>query len=111
MDLERFSDKSNYYLNNAQKLAKANEHQHVLPIHVLHAILINNDGFLEKILEKAEVSLKKLHDLSNQELNKIPKIVGNDKMFIDESLQKVLQNAITISIGNKDSFVGIDSFN
>ena len=109
MDLERFSDKSNYYLNNAQKLAKANEHQHVLPIHVLHAILINNDGFLKKILEKAEVSLKKLHDLCNQELNKIPKIVGNDKVFIDESLQKVLQNAITISIGNKDSFVGIDS--
>ena len=109
MDLERFSDKSNYYLSNAQKLALANEHQHVLPIHVLHEISIGNDEFLNKLLLETKGDLKVLQDLCQEQINKMPKIAGNDKVYVDETLQKVLQNALETSIGNKDSFVGIDS--
>ena len=66
MDLERFSDKSNYYLSNAQKLALANDHQHVLPIHVLHELSMGNYEFLNKLLLEVKGNLKILQDLCQE---------------------------------------------
>jgi ATP-dependent Clp protease ATP-binding subunit ClpB len=112
MDFNRFTEKLQDGVRQAQSLAVRSSHQQIDVEHLLVALLEQSDGLAPAILAKAGVSLERLHQRLSQELEKLPKVTvqGNpaDQIFITGRLQRVLANAETEARQLKDEYISVE---
>ena len=107
MNLNNFTQKSIEALNGASNVARENGNQQITCLHLLHALLSDENGLISNVLKKSGVSvLNALQDV-NQELNKLPKVKGGSE-YTSADLTKALEVAISKSKEMKDEFVSVE---
>ncbi len=109
MNLEKFTNQSNMCLQEAQKTALSLSHQRLLPEHLLDQMLKDRNGLPCKIIEMAKGDIEKIEKLVTNSIKAVPKVSGNDTLYLDETLQKVLVEAERLSSQNSDVFIAIDT--
>src|SRR5262245_41876978 len=98
MDLNRFTEKLQEGLRQAQSLAARRSHQQLDIEHVLLALLEQEGGLAQSILAKAGIGMEAVHRRLSQELDKLPKVSSQtagsmDSIYITSRLQGLLHKA------------------
>ena len=109
MNLEKFTDRSRGFIQAAQSVALAAEHQRILPQHLLKVILEDEQNFSKNLLEKIGVDHSKLLVEVDLSLKKIPKIKSeNSQIFFDTQTLRILEKAQALADKSEDKFVSVE---
>jgi ATPases with chaperone activity, ATP-binding subunit len=69
----KFTDKSQEAIINAQVIAAQNGQANIEAVHILLALLQQNEGLIKPLLEKIKVDPDVIEDYVVGEINKLPK--------------------------------------
>ena len=109
MNLQKFTERSREFIQEAQSAALAAEHQRILPQHLLKVILEDEQDFSKNLLEKIGVDHQKLLLEVDLSLGKIPKVNSeNSQMYFDTQTLRVLEKAKSLAEKNADKFVPVE---
>ncbi len=112
MDLNRFTEKSQEALRNAQALATRRNHQGVDVEHVLAALLSEPEGLAPALLAGAGIAPTSVREQVEKELNKIPQVsgpgAGAQQAYLTQRLARVLTQAEDEAKGLKDEYVSVE---
>ncbi|CEH34205.1 ATP-dependent chaperone ClpB [Romboutsia lituseburensis] len=112
MDIEKMTVRVQKSLNDAYSIAVKNHNQQVDVIHLLSALVNQEDGLIPNILEKMNVSVTSLDNSINVELSKLPQIHGegisSQGVTATRKINEILIKAEEISKEFKDSYISVE---
>ncbi|MFT5703362.1 MAG: ATP-dependent Clp protease ATP-binding subunit ClpB [Rickettsiales bacterium] len=110
MNIERYTDKTQTLMQQAQMLALSNSNQKFLPEHLLSSMLEDSDGMTEKLVSFASGNIDLLKAESAQIINKIPKVEGSGagNITMSQEMARVLMLAEKLADKNSDQFITIE---
>ena len=76
MRLDRLTNKFQQAIADAQSIALGRDHQYIEPVHILQALLNQQNSSIMPILHYSHVSAPELRSKVSRELEKIPKVTG-----------------------------------
>lgn len=112
--MNNFTFKAQDALQLASRIAVENNQQQVEPIHLLIALLSQEDGVVLAILKKLEVSPEKLRRRIEEELPSSPKMTGRQSMsgvgqiYITPEMKGVLDQAQREASKLKDDYISCE---
>lgn len=109
MNLEKYTDRSKGFLQNAEKLASRNNNQYLAPAHLLQVMLEDNEGMAANLLAQAGANASAIKAAVDSDVAKLPRVEGQSvQLTLSQDLVKVLDNAEQIAEKAKDSFVTVE---
>ena len=108
MLLDKMTSKSREALKSAHDLAEQRGNPELLPLHLLIALLAQEDGICRPILEKAGIEIAKLNAAAQQELKKLPRISGPHTIPITADLEEVIKRARKEAGQLKDEYLSAE---
>jgi len=107
--MEKFTQKSQQALLRAQQIAQESNHQTIEPIHLLAALLSEDESIVSAITTKIAGSTLALRETVNQEIQKRPKITGySSDIGLSRAASDVLNTAERLAKGMKDDYVSTE---
>ena len=111
MNIEKFTTKFQQALSEAQSLALGKDNQFIEPVHLLTALLNQQDGSIAPILTTSGVNVALLRNELNAELNKLPQVSGNGgDVQISRQLLNLLNLCDKLAQQNQDKFISSELF-
>jgi ATP-dependent Clp protease ATP-binding subunit ClpB len=110
-NFHRFTIKAQEALQNAQEIAAKKNHGELKSLHLLAALLEDEQSLVIPVLERSGVNLEELDEQIDVELDRIPPIVSNSalgQLYLSQELMKVLDQAAKIAAQQKDEFVSCE---
>jgi ATP-dependent Clp protease ATP-binding subunit ClpB len=110
MQLDRFTTKAQAALQSAQRIAHEHSHQEIDGEHLLAALLEQEDGLIQPLLQKLGVPVVRLSSDLNAELQRRPKVQGSSSVdsFMGQSLKRALDSAESQAGKLKDEYVSTE---
>ncbi|WP_270646876.1 ATP-dependent chaperone ClpB [Paeniclostridium hominis] len=112
MNIEKMTVRVQKGLNQAYDIAVKNNNQQVDVIHLLSALVNQEDGLIPNILEKMNISVASLNNSINIELNKLPQIHGegisSQGVTATRKVNEILIKAEEISKEFKDAYISVE---
>lgn len=108
MNAEKFTQKSIEALNAATALANENGNQQITSLHLLHALLTDEEGVCARVIEKMGVPSKKTVEDIESAINKLVKVQGKGGEYISQDLSEVLNFAEKKAKEMKDEFISVE---
>ena len=107
MNIQKFTQKSLDAINSLEKITYDHGNQEIAQIHLLYAMLTQEDGIMPKLIEKMEINLEHFTDNVESHIGKRPKVSGGNA-YIGNKLNKVLVSAEDEAKAMNDSYVSIE---
>jgi ATP-dependent Clp protease ATP-binding subunit ClpB len=107
MRLDRLTVKSRDALAAAETLARRSGHQEVTSLHVLVALLQQEQGLTAPLLERAGVSVATLRADTEQALQRRPRVSGADT-YIGQELKQLLDRSFEQADQLKDDYISTE---
>ena len=112
MDLNKFTEKSQSALTEAQNIAARSQHQAVDVEHLMLALLEQEGGLVPRLFEKAKVPPDLLKTKVEEELSRIPRVSGDTTtgqgLYVTQRLNKLLAKAQDEAKRLKDEYVSVE---
>jgi ATP-dependent Clp protease ATP-binding subunit ClpB len=112
MSINRFTERSQDALREAQNTATRLSHQGIDVEHLLLALLEQNDGIANPLLQTAGTNVEILKSQLTAELDRAPKVKGPaarpDQMFVTHRLGQLLSRAEDEAAALKDEYVSVE---
>lgn len=109
MKLDKFTEKSQEAIIQAQQLASDLNHQVIEPAHLLLALIRQEQGIVPVIVTKVAGSVQALREELQNDLNKRPKIQGgNLDVGLSQAATEVLNAAERYAKGMQDDYVSTE---
>jgi ATP-dependent Clp protease ATP-binding subunit ClpB len=109
MNLEKFTTKSQEALNSANAIAVEMNHQELVPLHVVLALIRDRQGLVPSILSKLEVTADAAENAALEILRKLPQVSGQGvQTYASRGLTAVLADAQKKAAQMKDDFVSVE---
>jgi ATP-dependent Clp protease ATP-binding subunit ClpB len=112
MDLNRFTEKSQEALRDAQALALRRSHQSVDVEHLLAALIEESEGLTAALLAATGIAPSAVREQVEQELNRIPQVsgpgAGAQQVYVTQRLGRVLTQAEDEAKALKDEYVSVE---
>jgi len=105
MDLSKFTERARGFIQAAQTVAIRENHQRILPEHILKALLDDDQGFASNLITRSGGDAKSVRDHVATALSKLPKVEGVAQAYIDNQTVKVIGEAEDIAKKAGDQFV------
>ena len=105
MDLSKFTERARGFIQAAQTIAIRENHQRILPEHILKALLDDDQGFASNLITRSGGDAKSVRDHVATTLSKLPKVEGGAQAYIDNQTVKVIGEAEEIAKKAGDQFV------
>src|SRR6266851_9626302 len=91
---DKFTQKAQEAMQEAQSLAGKNQHQAIHPVHLLLALANEKEGVVRPVLEKCGVQPAALLQDVERALNDIPQVTGAQPgAYVSPSLNQVVDSA------------------
>jgi ATP-dependent Clp protease ATP-binding subunit ClpB len=110
-NFHRFTIKAQEALQNAQEIAAKKNHGELKSLHLLAALLEDEQSLVIPVLERSGVKIEQLDEQIETELNRIPPIVSTGalgQLYLSQELMKVLDQAAKVAAQQKDEFVSCE---
>jgi ATP-dependent Clp protease ATP-binding subunit ClpB len=110
-NFHRFTIKAQEALQNAQDIAAQKNHGELKALHLLAALLEDEQSLVVPVLERSGVNLDKLDEDIEFELDRIPPILSNGsvgQLYLSQELMKILDQAAKIAAQQHDDFVSCE---
>ena len=108
MDLNKFTERAKGFVQNAQSVAIRENHQRLLPEHLLKALIDDDQGLAASLISNSEGNIDEIALFLDSLLEKQVKVKGNVQPFADPSFLKVLDQAETLAQKSGDQFVATE---
>jgi ATP-dependent Clp protease ATP-binding subunit ClpB len=109
MNIEKFTDRAKGFLQAAQTVAMRENHQRVLPEHLLKALMDDPEGLAANLIGAAGGDARMVRANADAAVTKLPKVTGaTGQIYIDTALARVLDEAGKIAGKAGDSFVPVE---
>lgn len=111
MNIEKFTAAARGVISNSQMLAAKNNHQQILPLHLLASLLHDESGVIGGLLGEIGTSAAIIKNIVDEELLRIPQVEvhgGGGSISLSSEGLKALEKATALSKDNKDSFTTIE---
>lgn len=110
MNMDKFTQKSTSAIMDAQNIALTNNNQEVDSIHLLKALLLQEDGIISKILQLMNVDTASLIDETESVISKLPKVSGStvNNVYASRKFSSLLANAEKERVDFKDEYVSVE---
>ena len=109
MNLEKFTERSRGFIQAAQTIAMREDHQRILPEHLLKALLDDKEGLASNLIKAAGGDAGQVQTGVDLAVGKVPKVSGgNEQIYIDTQTAKVLDEALKLAEKAGDSFVPVE---
>ena len=108
MNFDRYTQKSLEIVRNAQSLARTHSHQQLEQVHILLALLQQEDGLAPQLLKKLEISAESLNAAAMAELRKLPQVTGSreaDRFYVSAAADAVFTAAEAQAENMRDEYV------
>ena len=109
MNLEKFTDRARGFLQAAQTIAQREDHQKLVPEHLLKALLDDDQGMASNLITRAGGNARRVVESVDLALSKLPKVTGaSGQLYMDGQTAKVLAEAEKLAEKAGDSFVAVE---
>lgn len=109
MNIEKYTQKMQGAILDAQSIANSYGHQQLEIAHVHYAIISDSDGLIPKLLEAMNVDINSLKADLKSDLEKLPKVSGSSaQLYMSSELNNVLTKAEKIASDFKDEYVSVE---
>ena len=111
MNIEKFTTKFQQAIAEAQSLAIGKDNQFIEPVHLLSALLNQQDGSVAPILTASGVNVAALRNELNNELAKLPQVSGNGgDVQLSRQLLNILNLCDKLAQQRQDKFISSELF-
>lgn len=108
MKIERFTDKAREAMQEANEAAREHNHNYLEPEHVLAALLSQEGGVVQQIIQKAEGNILTVRHIVEAEIERMPRVYGGSGPSISPRLHKVLEAAWNEMKNFKDEYLSVE---
>src|SRR5437868_7580006 len=111
MNLEKFTDRARGFLQSAQTVASRMNHQQIAPIHVLKALLEDEQGMAAGLIARAGGSAEAARRETDEALAKVPVVSGSGASAapsLNGDTIRVLDSAEDLAQKAGDSYVAVE---
>jgi ATP-dependent Clp protease ATP-binding subunit ClpB len=108
MDLNRYTEKAQEALVQAQSLAREYHHSQIEPEHVLLALLQQSDGVVPQVIQGLGIQPGMLVQQLQADLSRRPRVHGGTQPGLSRTLQQVVDDAERAAQKMRDEFVSTE---
>ncbi|MEO6001841.1 MAG: ATP-dependent chaperone ClpB [Opitutus sp.] len=111
MDFAKLTQMSRQAVTDAQNIARRLNHNEVDTLHVLSALLSQENGIVPGLLEKLSVAPSAVQLSLERELDRLPKVTGSvdtSKVYVTQAVNDVLTRAEGEATQLKDEYVSVE---
>jgi ATP-dependent Clp protease ATP-binding subunit ClpA len=105
---DKFTLKAQEAVQSAQDIAARHDHQQIEPLHLLGALVAQQDGIVPPLLERLGVRPETLAGEIEARLGRIPKVTGAVQQQMSPATNKVLEGAFVEAEQFKDEYVSTE---
>ncbi len=105
---DKLTVKAQQALQNAQDLAGQHNHQELTGLHLLAALLLQEDGIVPALLQKLGARPDAVGSDVDRALRDLPRVEGTGQLFLGPGLEAVLQQAFKEADEFKDAYVSTE---
>ena len=107
MRFDKLTTKFQQALADAQSVAVGNDQQFIEPLHVVQALLEQDDGGTVSLLQRAGVNVPPLKTAVVRAIGRLPKVEGHGgEVTISRDLNSLLADAVFAERGTLDKYLG-----
>src|SRR5690349_15294808 len=107
MRFDKFTVKAQEAVLRAQQTAQEKAHAEILPLHLLAALLAEEEGVVHPLLEKIGANAARIQQIVGSELDRLPKATGT-QTGMSRSIQDVFNQAQKEADRLKDEYVSTE---
>jgi ATP-dependent Clp protease ATP-binding subunit ClpB len=108
MKIERFTDKAREAISEAADIAKNNNQGQIEVVHLLAALLSQEDGIVSQIVQKAGGNVNAAKRIVEDSIDRMPKVYGASEPGISPRLRRVLEDAWHEMSNFKDEYLSVE---
>ena len=109
MNIEKLTDRSKAFLQNAQTLASRKNNQFITPQHLLKVMLDDKEGFCVNLIAQTGADVNLLINEVDKDLAGLPSVEGqNIEVRLSNDLMKVIDNAEQLADKSGDRYVTLE---
>ena len=110
MRMDKLTSKFQLAIADAQSLALGRDHQFIEPIHLLSAMLNQENNSIGLLLNQAGVNINSLRSQLASKLDQLPQVQGSDDVHISSELGRILNRCDKLAQKRKDQYIASELF-
>ena len=110
MRMDKLTSKFQLAIADAQSLALGRDHQFIEPIHLLSAMLNQENNSIGLLLNQAGVNINSLRSQLASKLDQQPQVQGSDDVHISSELGRILNRCDKLAQKRKDQYIASELF-
>ncbi len=107
MNLNKLTQRSADALGYAQQMAQSESHPQVMPLHLLTALLKQDEGLVRQIIKKIGAPLERIQGEIDDQLKLLPRQSGG-QLYASNELSEVLSKAEMEAAKLKDEYISVE---
>lgn len=109
MNLEKYTDRSQAFLQEAQKLAVRKSNPYLIPAHLLYVMLEDSEGMAANLISQTGADVNAVRAAVAEELSKQPAVEGQSvQLNMSQEFMRMLDSAEQMAQKSKDAFVSVE---
>ena len=108
MDIKAYTERGRAVIQAAQNEAVTRDHQQLTPLHILRALLGEDEQLPANMLKMAGADVVRLSDALDTELGKLPQVEGGSGLSLSSAAAKIFANAEKSAKTAGDAFVTVE---
>ena len=108
MKIERFTDKAREAISEAAEIAKEKNQGQIEVVHLLAALLNQEEGVVQQVIAKANGNLVAAKRIVEDTIERLPRVYGGSEPSISPRLRKVLEDAWREMSNFKDDYLSVE---
>jgi ATP-dependent Clp protease ATP-binding subunit ClpB len=111
MRMDKLTSQFQAALADAQSLAVGRDHAFIEPVHVMKALLDQENGSIRPLLVKTNVAISNLRSLLDSAINQLPQVEGTSgEVHISNELNRILNVTDKLAQKRKDRYISSELF-
>ena len=107
MRFDKYTIKAQESIQRTQELARSRDNAEMQPLHLLAALLAEDDGVVRPLIQKLGANTGRIEQIMNSELDRLPKATGT-QLGMSRSIQDVFTQAEKEADRLKDEYVSTE---
>ena len=108
MNFQNFTIKSQEVVQKAVQIAQSNQNQVLEPVHLLKAVMSDDDSVVKFVFQKLDVAATMIERSLDEQLSRLPKVSGGEPYLSSDS-NKVFEKANAFATENGDQDVTVEA--
>ncbi len=112
MNAQKFTQKSMEAIQSAQSIAVSAQNMHIEQIHLIQALLKQENGLIPQLLQKMQVDVNAMQNSIQTMINQMPAVTGSGRqpgqILISRDVDDVLNLAEQQAANMKDEYVSVE---